>query len=87
MPKKSTPGKFAYMRHFQRIGINATKSEKTFSLSSPSSMLKLPGESSAVEREFKNCKNSRNAPDFMLFSSEGYIASCENPASVGGVCE
>ena len=29
-PKKSTPGKFAYIRHFQRIGINATKPfEKT----------------------------------------------------------
>ena len=28
-PKKSTPGKFAYIRHFQRIGINATKFEKT----------------------------------------------------------
>ena len=50
-------------------------------------MLKLPRESSAVEREFKNCKNSGNAPDFMLFSSEEYIASCENTASVGGVCE
>ena len=50
-PQKSTPGKFAYIRHFQRIGINATKSEKTlihfqvtFSLPSPSSMLKLPTE-------------------------------------------
>ena len=28
MPKKSTPWKFAYIRHFQRIGINASKSEK-----------------------------------------------------------
>ena len=29
-PKKSTPGKFAYIRHFQRIGITATKPfEKT----------------------------------------------------------
>ena len=28
VPKKSTPGKFAYIRHFQRFGINATKSEK-----------------------------------------------------------
>ena len=28
-PKKSTPGKFAYSRHFQRIGINAKKFEKT----------------------------------------------------------
>ena len=27
--KKSTPGKFADIRHFQRIGINATKFEKT----------------------------------------------------------
>ena len=27
--KKSTAGKFAYIRHFQRIGINATKFEKT----------------------------------------------------------
>ena len=26
---KSRPGKFAYFRHFQRIGISATKSEKT----------------------------------------------------------
>ena len=29
VPKKSTPGKFAYIRHFQGIGINATVSEKT----------------------------------------------------------
>ena len=31
VPKKSTPGKFAYLRilFFQRIGINATKFEKT----------------------------------------------------------
>ena len=28
VPKKSTPGNFAYIRHFQRIGINATKFEK-----------------------------------------------------------
>jgi len=27
--KKSTPGKFAYTCHFQQIGINATKTEKT----------------------------------------------------------
>ena len=27
--KKSTPGKFAYTSHFQQIGINATKIEKT----------------------------------------------------------
>ena len=27
--KKSTPGKFAYTRHFQQIGINTTKIEKT----------------------------------------------------------
>ena len=27
--KKSTPRKFAHIRHFRRIGINATKSEKT----------------------------------------------------------
>ena len=27
--KKSTPGKFAYIRHFQQIGINAEKFEKT----------------------------------------------------------
>ena len=26
---KSTPGKFAYICHFQQIGINATKIEKT----------------------------------------------------------
>ena len=26
--KKSTPGKFAYIFHFQQIGINATKIEK-----------------------------------------------------------
>ena len=26
--KKSTPGKFAYICHFQQIGINATKFEK-----------------------------------------------------------
>ena len=49
VPKKSTPGKFACIRHFQRIGINAKKFQKrqfllnvTFSLPSPSSMLKLP---------------------------------------------
>ena len=29
VPKKSSPGKFAYIRHFQRIGLNATKFEKT----------------------------------------------------------
>ena len=29
VPRKSTPGKFAYNRHFQRTGINATKFEKT----------------------------------------------------------
>ena len=47
--KKSTPGKFAYTCHFQQIGINATKTEKTeillkltFSPPLPSSMLKLP---------------------------------------------
>ena len=28
-PKKSTPGKFAYFRHFRRIGMCATKFEKT----------------------------------------------------------
>ena len=27
--KKSTPGEFAYTCHFQQIGINATKIEKT----------------------------------------------------------
>ena len=27
--KKSTPGKFAYTCHFQQIGTNATKIEKT----------------------------------------------------------
>ena len=29
VPKKSRPGKFAYIRHFQRIGMNATKFQKT----------------------------------------------------------
>ena len=29
VPKKSSPGKFAYIRHFQLTGINATKFEKT----------------------------------------------------------
>ena len=29
VPKKSTPGKFAYIRYFQRTKINATKFEKT----------------------------------------------------------
>ena len=29
VPKKSTPAKFAYIRHFQEIGINVTKFEKT----------------------------------------------------------
>ena len=29
VPKKSTLEKFAYVRHFQRIGINAKKFEKT----------------------------------------------------------
>ena len=28
-PEKSTSGKFAYTCHFQQIGINATKIEKT----------------------------------------------------------
>ena len=47
--RRSTPGKFAYICHFQQIGINATVFEKrefilkvTFSLPLPSSMLKLP---------------------------------------------
>ena len=47
--KKSTPGKFAYICHFKQIGINATVFEKwefilkvMFSLTLPSSMLKLP---------------------------------------------
>ena len=30
VPKKSTPGKFAYISHFQWIGINAIKFEKTW---------------------------------------------------------
>ena len=29
VPKKSTPGKFAFIWHFQQSGINATKFEKT----------------------------------------------------------
>ena len=29
VPKKSTPGKYTYIRHFQGIGINATVFEKT----------------------------------------------------------
>jgi len=29
VPKKWTPGKFAYIRHFQRLGINVANSEKT----------------------------------------------------------
>ena len=29
VPKKQTPGKLAYIRLFQRTGINATKFEKT----------------------------------------------------------
>ena len=29
VPKKSSPGKFAYIRHFQPIGIKAKKFEKT----------------------------------------------------------
>ena len=29
VPKKSTPGKSAYIRHFQRVGLNAKKFEKT----------------------------------------------------------
>ena len=48
IPMKSTPGKFAYILHFQQSGINATSWKKcefilkvTFSLPSPSSMLKL----------------------------------------------
>ena len=28
VPKKSTPEKFAYIRHFQRVEINETKFEK-----------------------------------------------------------
>ena len=49
VPKKSTPGKFPYIRNFQQIGINTTKLEKrqfilkvTFSMPSPLSMLKVP---------------------------------------------
>ena len=45
VPKKSTPGKLAHISHFQWIGINATKFEKTrvilkvaFSQPSPSSI-------------------------------------------------
>ena len=50
VPKKSTPGKFTYIWHFQRLGINATYSslkkgefslKVAFWLPSPSSMLKL----------------------------------------------
>ena len=48
VPKKSTPRKFAHISHIQLIGITATKFGKiriilkvTFSLPSPSSMLKL----------------------------------------------
>ena len=32
VPKKSTPGKFADIWHFQRIGISATKFEKNANL-------------------------------------------------------
>ena len=49
VPKKPTPGKLAYIWRFQGIGINTTKLKKrefiikvTFSLPSPSSMVKLP---------------------------------------------
>ena len=55
VPKKSTLGKFAYISHFQGIGISEAKFEKrefilkvTISLPSLSSMLKLPN------RELKN---------------------------------
>ena len=43
-PKRSPPGKFAFIWHFRRTGIKATKFilKVTFSLTSPSSMLKLP---------------------------------------------
>ena len=43
-PKKTPPGQFAYIWHFRRIGIKATKFilKVRFSLPSPSSMLKLP---------------------------------------------
>ena len=44
IPKKSTPGKNSPTLTFQRSGINATKFEKMrimFSLTSPSSLLKL----------------------------------------------
>ena len=57
--KKSTPGKFAYTCHFQQIGINATKIEKTgillkvtFSLPLPSSMLKLANAVFYVQHTF-----------------------------------
>ena len=57
---KSTPGKFAYTCHFQQIGINTTKFEKTaihfkteISLPLPSSMLKLPNKSVNVSSSFK----------------------------------
>ena len=53
-PKRSPPGKFAYIWHFRRIGIKATKFilKMTFSLTSPSSMLKLPSVSSIPGVEY-----------------------------------
>ena len=58
-PQESTPVKFAYTCHFQQIGINATKIEKTgillnltFSLPLPSSMLKLPNAVFYVQHTF-----------------------------------
>ena len=56
--KKSPPGKFANICHFQQIGINVTVFEKrkfflkvTFSLPLPSSMLKLPNVGRAVQTD------------------------------------
>ena len=56
VPKKSTLGKLAYIWHFQRIGINATKVFKvTFSLPSPSSMLKFSILASWMHSKLSKC--------------------------------
>ena len=75
------------------IGINATKLEKTL-IHFKSDVFAAVAVVDAKtpwrvlcggERVQRIVKISRNTPDFMLFSFEKYMASCENPASVG-VC-
>ena len=71
--KKSTPGKFAYICHFQQIGINLTVFGKrefilkvTFSLPLPSSMLKLSSFSIEDGDDSENVTFKMNSRFFKL---------------------